>query len=153
MLYPSQLLSQTFPPPRFFLLLGQGPVTDCGFPGSARGRGGLHSQSNAHSLHSTPPKSSSSILPPSSAETSRRTACSPTSGTGFSREVQGQARSPRDAPGGPGYRDCRRWRGPSWEELCDPTENRTQHGLKERGQEACPGAPAVYLKLQVSTEP
>lgn len=71
--------------------------------GLLKGIAQISSQSNAHSLDSTPPKSSSSIMPPWSPDTSRRTACSSTSGTGFLREVQGQARSLREmlqeAPG------------------------------------------------------
>lgn len=110
-------LPASIPTSTFFLLLAQVLSVTVASLGLLKGVTQTSSQSNAHSLHSAPPKSSSSILPPWSAETSRRTACSLTSGTGFLREVQGQARSPRDAPGGPEYSDCRRWRGPSREEF------------------------------------
>lgn len=112
--YSSQHL---FPPPHFSCSWLRVLSVTVASPGLLKGVTQTSSQSNVHSLHSTPPKSSSSILPPWSAETSRRTACSLTSGTGFLREVQGQARSLRDAPGGPECSDCRRWRGPSWEEF------------------------------------
>lgn len=107
------------PTSTFFLLLDQGPAIDRGFAGSAQGgyTDFQPKQCSQSSLNSTQIFLLHPARPPWSAETSRRTACSPTSGTVFWREVQGQARSQRDAPGGPGYRDGRRWRGLSWEEF------------------------------------
>lgn len=99
----SQLLNQMFQPSLFSCswpnVLPLIVASLCLLKGVAQ----TSSQSKAHGLDSTPPKTSSSIMPPWSAETSRRTACSSTSGTGFLRKVQGQARSLKEmlqeAPG------------------------------------------------------
>lgn len=89
----SQLLNQMFQSSLFSCSWPKVPPLTVASLGLVKGVTQTSSQSKAHSLDSTPPKSSSSIMPPWSAEISRRTACSSTSGTGFLREVQGQARS------------------------------------------------------------
>lgn len=99
----SQLLNQMFQPFLFSCSWPKVLPLTVASLGLLKGVAQTSSQSNAHSLDSTPPKSSSSIMPPWSPDTSRRTACSSTSGTGFLREIQGQARSLREmlqeAPG------------------------------------------------------